>query len=293
MIAFASLSLLRPSGTLKANLPAAAGSSPAGASISPAFTSSSMTLAACFCAPRPRSPARIFINCFSIAGMMAFCNFGAPPAFFHAPLAYRLTEASTSDLLRNTRTSTNSRVSLLEHSSVERRSWPNFLCSRILSTTLPKSMIVLSRITCWRFRSSGVSACSVAAYTCSKAGRSRSGQRSPNRWTSDVEDLSPASSSLSLSPLMPINITGNSRLMKGTKSIFMACGMASKSSRYPRLAEALQSIAAASSSGKSSAARALSIFSSTSASARAAPSCSPISPSRNLLKRYGWLNWRE
>mmetsp|Transcript_25410 Transcript_25410/g.66336 ORF Transcript_25410/g.66336 Transcript_25410/m.66336 type:complete len:215 (-) Transcript_25410:420-1064(-) len=67
--------------------PAASGSSPAGASISPLFTSSSTIKAACFWAPRPRSPARIFASVSSILGMIALVSLGAPPDVFHAPLA--------------------------------------------------------------------------------------------------------------------------------------------------------------------------------------------------------------
>mmetsp|Transcript_122280 Transcript_122280/g.342282 ORF Transcript_122280/g.342282 Transcript_122280/m.342282 type:complete len:216 (+) Transcript_122280:1410-2057(+) len=86
-MAAASLPDFRPSGAAKWNFSAAAGSSPSGASMSPAFVSSSYTLAACFWAPRPRSPARIFRSFFSMLGWMSFCNFGAPPAAFQAPLA--------------------------------------------------------------------------------------------------------------------------------------------------------------------------------------------------------------
>mmetsp|Transcript_95454 Transcript_95454/g.265237 ORF Transcript_95454/g.265237 Transcript_95454/m.265237 type:complete len:219 (-) Transcript_95454:28-684(-) len=158
----ASLSATRSAGPAQLKRAAAAGSSPPGASSSPAFTSSSNTFAACFCAPRPRSPARIRSSSFSMLGWIAFWIFGAPPAVFQAPLAYRFTEASPSYRMRNTRTRMASRVSLLEQSSVVSRSWPNFLCSRILSMTLPRSMAALSRTTCCRFRSSGESPCNVA-----------------------------------------------------------------------------------------------------------------------------------
>mmetsp|Transcript_41121 Transcript_41121/g.114894 ORF Transcript_41121/g.114894 Transcript_41121/m.114894 type:complete len:215 (-) Transcript_41121:113-757(-) len=75
------------SGASSSKRPAACGSSPAGASISPPLTSSSVTRAACFCAPRPRSPERIFASISSILGMIALVSLGAPPDVFHAPLA--------------------------------------------------------------------------------------------------------------------------------------------------------------------------------------------------------------
>mmetsp|Transcript_45479 Transcript_45479/g.141306 ORF Transcript_45479/g.141306 Transcript_45479/m.141306 type:complete len:226 (-) Transcript_45479:600-1277(-) len=73
--------------TVKPKRAASAGSSPEGASMSPAFASSSISFAACFCAPRPSVPARMSSRNFSTAGMIVFWTFGAPPAFFHAPLA--------------------------------------------------------------------------------------------------------------------------------------------------------------------------------------------------------------
>mmetsp|Transcript_83766 Transcript_83766/g.115578 ORF Transcript_83766/g.115578 Transcript_83766/m.115578 type:complete len:332 (+) Transcript_83766:107-1102(+) len=124
-------------------------------------------------------------------------------------------------------------------------------------------------------------------------GNSRSGQRSPKRATRDWADLYPASSSFSLSPLMPISIAGKSLVMKGTNSIFMAWGMASDSSRKPRRTFAFSSKQPASISHMSSADFALSIFSKTSDSAREAPSCSPISPSRSFLNSHGWFCSRE
>mmetsp|Transcript_80445 Transcript_80445/g.167575 ORF Transcript_80445/g.167575 Transcript_80445/m.167575 type:complete len:239 (-) Transcript_80445:1730-2446(-) len=147
----------RSVGREKTNRSAGAGSSPVGASMSPAFTSSSMIFAANFWAPRPSSPARMRASSFSMRGMICFCNLGAPPAFFQAPLAYLLTEASWSKRMMKTIKRMFSRTSLVEHSSVVRRSWPNFLCSRTLSTNLPNNMAHLSRMTWNRFLSSGES----------------------------------------------------------------------------------------------------------------------------------------
>mmetsp|Transcript_27271 Transcript_27271/g.81225 ORF Transcript_27271/g.81225 Transcript_27271/m.81225 type:complete len:216 (+) Transcript_27271:478-1125(+) len=66
---------------------AGSAASPAGDSMEPSFTSSSVIVAASFCMPRPSSPARIFASIFSTAGMMVFCSFGAPPEVFQLPLA--------------------------------------------------------------------------------------------------------------------------------------------------------------------------------------------------------------
>mmetsp|Transcript_58655 Transcript_58655/g.166860 ORF Transcript_58655/g.166860 Transcript_58655/m.166860 type:complete len:618 (-) Transcript_58655:924-2777(-) len=195
--------------------------------------------------------------------------------------------------MMNKSTSTPSRVALSEQSSVVRRSCPNFLCSRIFSAIFPSSMAALSLTTCCLLRSSAVSPCRVAQYTCSKPGRRRCGHRSPKRPTSEVAALRPASSSLSLSPEMPISMGGKSLVMNGTKSIFIAFGIVSSSSRKPRRTDAFVSMAPAWISGTSSGTWDLSIFSSTSASASAEPSCSPSAPERSLPKRYGWFLLRE
>mmetsp|Transcript_72188 Transcript_72188/g.203719 ORF Transcript_72188/g.203719 Transcript_72188/m.203719 type:complete len:299 (+) Transcript_72188:798-1694(+) len=92
---------------------------------------------------------------------------------------------------------------------------------------------------------------------------------------------------------MPMSITGKRRLMYGTKSIFIACGIASRSSKNPRRTLAFSSEAPISISGTSSPWRVLSILRNTSAIAKEAPNCSAISPSRNFLKSHGWLNCRE
>mmetsp|Transcript_109466 Transcript_109466/g.274182 ORF Transcript_109466/g.274182 Transcript_109466/m.274182 type:complete len:220 (+) Transcript_109466:2047-2706(+) len=86
-ISAAALPGTRSEGGANLKRSAGAGSSPVGASISPAFTSSSITLAACFCAPNPSSPARMRSSILSMLGEIVFWSFGAPPAFFQAPFA--------------------------------------------------------------------------------------------------------------------------------------------------------------------------------------------------------------
>mmetsp|Transcript_62460 Transcript_62460/g.163954 ORF Transcript_62460/g.163954 Transcript_62460/m.163954 type:complete len:217 (+) Transcript_62460:2077-2727(+) len=83
----ASLPATRSSFGLTRYFFAGSGASPAGASMEPSFTSSSVIVAASFWQPRPRSPARILASIFSTAGMMVFCSLGAPPEVFQLPLA--------------------------------------------------------------------------------------------------------------------------------------------------------------------------------------------------------------
>mmetsp|Transcript_80925 Transcript_80925/g.229235 ORF Transcript_80925/g.229235 Transcript_80925/m.229235 type:complete len:419 (+) Transcript_80925:287-1543(+) len=152
----ASLFGTRPSGGGMAKRAAFSGSSPAGASISPAFTSSSVTLPASVCAPGPSSPLRIRASSFWMAGAISFWTFGAPPAVFQMPFAFRFTPASGSDLMMKIIVRRYSRVSFEEQSSVVSRSCPNFLCSRIFSAVLPSSPAARSRTVWLRCSSSGV-----------------------------------------------------------------------------------------------------------------------------------------
>mmetsp|Transcript_34599 Transcript_34599/g.87489 ORF Transcript_34599/g.87489 Transcript_34599/m.87489 type:complete len:249 (+) Transcript_34599:2552-3298(+) len=193
--------------------------------------------------------------------------------------------------MRKARHSNLSRVSFVEQSSHVSKSWPNFLCSKIFSAALPNKVVTFSLTTSCRCLSSGEDEFNVAAKAPSKAGMSNSGQRSPKRMTNAWEARKPGSESLL--PVMPMSIAGKSGSMKGTKSIFIAWGIVSVSSRKPARMLAFSSIAPATNSGMNSAALTLSICMSTSAIARAAPVCSPSSPARSFSKSQGLVFCRE
>mmetsp|Transcript_66985 Transcript_66985/g.190020 ORF Transcript_66985/g.190020 Transcript_66985/m.190020 type:complete len:253 (+) Transcript_66985:717-1475(+) len=198
------------------------GASPSGACSSPALTSASSASNASFWAAWPITPVRSRRRNFSMEGRINFCSLGAPPETFQMLLATRLTAASTSDLIANTKHKRRSRTSFVEQSSVVSRSWPNLLCSRILSATLPSNTVIFSRSVTCLWRSSADSLLRLAQKAPSKASRSSSGQRSPNRCTRATEARCPGSSVWSLSPVMPINMAGKSASICGTKSICIA-----------------------------------------------------------------------
>mmetsp|Transcript_66983 Transcript_66983/g.190009 ORF Transcript_66983/g.190009 Transcript_66983/m.190009 type:complete len:298 (-) Transcript_66983:1597-2490(-) len=156
-------SALVRAGAWKENASVAGTTSSAGASTSPALASPSSTSMASFWAPAPMSPLRRPRRIFSSAGMMLFCSLGEPPAVFQTPPATRFTAASASAFMTKARQITRSRTSRVEQSSVVRRSWPNFLCSRIFSATLPRRPATFSLVAWLRARASGVLECTVAA----------------------------------------------------------------------------------------------------------------------------------
>mmetsp|Transcript_3365 Transcript_3365/g.7948 ORF Transcript_3365/g.7948 Transcript_3365/m.7948 type:complete len:280 (+) Transcript_3365:2272-3111(+) len=259
----------------------ASGSS-AGCSASPALTSSASASFATFCSPAPMAPERHFVIESLSSWAMVFCILGEPPEVFQTLLATRFTAASGSLRATKARIRIRSRISFDEHSSQVKRSWPNFLCSRIFSAVFRRSCMDFSR-TIWNFFQSPDPR--AAAYAPSKAEISSSGHRSPKRPTRAWAALRAGSSVMSFSPVTPMSIAGNKRSMKGTKSIFMACGIVSMSSRNPRRTANLSSLAPFCTSGMSCESLAFSMRTKTSARPRDAPICSEASPARSLLKR--------